>query len=373
MVRIIHLGDLHLGIKFHKRSLISDQNYVLDQIVDAAKTGKCHVVIAGDVFDTVNPSIEAQTTWFGFLEQLGAVNRLTGKHTFVIAGNHDSAARLSLARTFVESANIHIVDKDSLYQVFELEDGVKLVCVPFTKPETLESKRHSQAGTYDEAYQELLKIIREETSLDFNDSRHVLVAHQTFEGGKIGESEFKPFMSDAISLKTVERFPLVLAGHLHAHQRLKNVHYSGSLLPYAFGDEYNQGISVWEYSGESQHNWSHTRMPIQILHPLTILEGDLAHCLEQDTAQCYVKVKLTNCLHFEEALAKLQEMFPLLLSVTNDSVDKWVANLDKPVNAFGTVQEALDAFCDHLEIPRFTGTKKKLIQEALDAFTQYES
>lgn len=371
MTNFIHLGDLHLGIKFHKRSLLPDQAYVLNQIVDIALKEDAHVIIAGDVFDTVNPSIEAQEVWFNFLEKLGEVNDKTGRHTFIIAGNHDSVARLSLARSFMKASRIHIVDKDSPYEVFKLDSGIDLLCIPFTKPATLESRFNIVTDNFDTAYSKLLDIIEAKEDLD---SDAILIAHQTFEGGKTGESEFKPFMSDAISINTVKAFPVVLAGHLHAYQNLDNVHYSGSLLPYAFGDDYHQGISVWTHDEKaSTEKWYHRRVPINILHPLRIIEGDLSHCLKQDTGDAYIKVKLINCIHFEEALSKLQEKFPLLLSITTDSADNWVADLDKPVHAFGTVEEAINAFCDHLEIPRFTGKKKELIQEVLDAFTQNEN
>lgn len=371
MIKVIHLGDLHLGIKFHKRNLIPDQRYALTQIVNLAEHNQAHVIISGDIFDTVNPSIEAQELWFDFLERLGEANQRNECHTFIISGNHDSAARLSLARTFMKTSNIHIVDKDSPYEVFSLLEGIKLICVPFTKPSTLESHFKIVTDSYDDAYKELLKIIKKDTLID---DKTVLVAHQTFEGGRTGESEFKPFMTDAVSLNTVKEFPVVLAGHLHAYQNLDNVHYSGSLLPYAFGDDYSQSISIWTYDeNASTKKWHHRRVSVDILHPLKVIEGDLSHCLNQDPGDFYVKVKLVNCLHFEEALAKLQERFPLLLLVVSDSADRWVADLDKPVNTFGTVEEAINAFCDHLEVPRFSGRKQELIQEALDAFTQTEN
>lgn len=389
----MHLGDLHLGIKFHKRSLIPDQRYALDQVIDSIRVGRCHLIIAGDVFDTVNPSIEAQELWFDFLENLGRTNRECRTHTFIIAGNHDSAARLSLARTFVEESNIHIVDKNNLYQIFCLYDEylkayLQLVCVPFAKPATLESyyRRYPEKkpdtdidlDSYDATYAEILRMIKSE--IEIND-RTLLIAHQTFEGGKTGESEFKPFMSDAISLNTVNDFPAVLAGHLHAYQKLGNVHYSGSLLPYAFGDEYNQGVSIWRHiPNKDKISWIQERTSMKIMHKLRVVEGNLEHCLNEQVlpteyicATEFVKVKLTGCLHFDEAVAKLQDKFPILLSVVCDDGDQWIADLDKPVQAFTNIQEALDAFCDHLEIPRFEGEKKKLIQEALDAFSQAEN
>jgi exonuclease SbcD len=209
----------------------------------------------------------------------------------------------------------------------------------------------------------LLKVVDETCDR----SNVVLICHQTLEGGKTGESEFKPFMPDAVSLNNFEGYPLVMVGHLHAHQKLGNTVYSGSLLPYAFGDDYDAGISIWS---DDSGTWTHQREPLDILHPLKTITGGLAHCLAQEASECYVKVKLTDNAYIDDALPKLQDRFPLLMSVITDATDTWEADLDKPIGTFSSVPEALTAFCEHLEIPEFTGRRKELIQEALDAYTK---
>lgn len=367
--KIIHLGDLHLGIKFHKRSLILDQRHVLNQIVDLADTHKASVVIAGDVFDTVNPSIEAQELWFDFIDKLASLNRKHNTKTLVISGNHDSANRLGLARNFCKEGNIYISDPGVFYEIWEI-NGIKFVGVPFTKPVEINSAMKTDFEDYDSAYKYLLTLVKENCGVDPKTS--VLIAHQTFEGGRTGESEFKPFMSDAVSLNSVKEYSVVMAGHLHAYQVLGNVMYSGSLLPYAFGDDYNAGITLWTYNNDS---WSSERLPLNLLHPLKLIQGSLSACLaEEDTEEgSYIKVKLVDCLHFDEALRLLQDKFKFLLAVTTDSAEDWVADLDKPVGTFQNVQEAIDAFCEFMEIPKFTGNKKKLMEEAINAFTKNEN
>lgn len=361
----VHLGDLHLGIKFHKRSLISDQKLALDEIADWVVRNDANLIIAGDVFDTVSPPVAAQELWYDFLLKVGSHNKVIQTDTYVIPGNHDSAARLGLAAPFFEASRIHILDKNEAYQVFTLTDGYRLFCVPFLKPSLLEAKLGETAETYDEAYQKLIAKMDESYHID---DKSILVAHQTFEGGQTGESEFKPFMSDAVSQKTVFMFNKVISGHLHGRQSIGNIVYSGSLLPYAFGDDYHQSFLSWDLE-----KGTYEEIPLQISHNLTVIEGDLSHCLAQSCPNDYVKVKLKGCLHFEDALSRLQERFPLLCCVTTDATDTWEADLNKELQAFSTVQEALDAFCAHLEIPEFEGLKKQKIQEALDAFTDSQN
>lgn len=366
----LHLGDLHLGIKFHKRSLIMDQKYVLDQVVAAIRKEGCNLVIAGDIFDTVNPSIEAQELWYDFLSKLAFSNSNFGCETFIIPGNHDSAARLALDNEFLEESGIHILGKDTLFEVFPM-DTHNLVCIPFIKPEVVNYRLGLNTKTYTEAFYEVAKRAKEKADKTTG-FPCILVAHQSFEGCKAGESEFKPFMSDSISLDAVKDFDKVWAGHIHGHQILGNVVYSGSLLPYAFGDAWVQSVSFWKLGPDCA--FYHQRIPMSILHPLTELKGDLKHCLEADVPEYnYVKVRLQDCADFDTALSKLQERFSYLCCVTNDDQQDWVADLDKPIGNFSSIAEALGAFCDHLEIPRFTGKKEQLIKEAIDAYSQIDN
>lgn len=368
MEAFVHLGDLHLGIKFHKRSLIKDQTYVLNQILNWIQDNGANLIIAGDVFDTVNPPLDAQELWYTFLYNLGMYNKENGKHTYIMPGNHDSAVRLGLGNAFYEAFNIHILSPSVLYESFILDDGWKLVMVPFIKPSLLEAKVNIALDSYDEVFSEVVRMIDSDVGID---DKTILISHQTFEGATMGESEFKPFMPDAVNQCTVSRFKKVLAGHLHSRQSVGNITYSGSLLPYAFGDDYAKSFLCWYIDGCDIYP---EVVDLDILHNLTTIEGDLAHCLSKASNQeDYIRIKLKNCVHFEEALAKLQKAFPLLCTISTDAMDTWEADLNKEVQAFTTVQEALDAFCNQLEIPTFEGKKKKLIQEALDAFTQNQN
>lgn len=366
MTKIVHIGDLHLGIRFHKRNLIPDQAKVLFQIIDICKEQKAHLVIAGDIFDTVNPSIEAQELWFDFLNAFKALHQHLGLFAYIIAGNHDSAARLNLSAQFTADAGINIVPKNALIAQDTLPGDVRLVMVPFAKPASVESVTGIEVNSYDEAYKMILSAIKEDSITPGT----VLVAHQSFEGCKMGESEFKPFMSDSISLDDVKQFPVVMAGHIHGYQQVGNVTYCGSLLPYAFGDEYYPNVSVWTFDKGA---WAEERVPIRIEHKLKTIEGNLAHCLTIDAPDEYVKVHLIDCAYFDEALVKLEEHFPYLCAVTTDAADTWEADLNKEVAAFANFEEAMNAFCEHLEIPKFTGRNAELIQEALDAYQKTEN
>jgi len=88
----MHLADLHIGKIILEQSLIEDQKYILNQIIDIIVKNNIDVVlIAGDVYDKNIPNIDAVRLFSDFLSNL---YKLKVK-VFVISGNHDSKDRLS--------------------------------------------------------------------------------------------------------------------------------------------------------------------------------------------------------------------------------------------------------------------------------------
>jgi len=63
-------------------------------------------VIAGDVFDHANPSADALRTWYRFLVGLQAT---PVRQVVVVAGNHDSPARLEAPREVLDAIDVRVV------------------------------------------------------------------------------------------------------------------------------------------------------------------------------------------------------------------------------------------------------------------------
>ena len=59
-MKLIHLSDLHIGKRINGFSMIEDQNYILDQILEAVRQENPRgVILAGDIYDKPVPSGEA--------------------------------------------------------------------------------------------------------------------------------------------------------------------------------------------------------------------------------------------------------------------------------------------------------------------------
>lgn len=361
-MKVIQIADLHLGKLFHKTNIIRDQEYMLQQILAIMEQQQANLIIAGDVFDSANPSLEAQEL---FLETMISVKKLCStynKRCWIIVGNHDSNRRLLLWREFL-LPEIDIID-DTRWVEWE---GTKLFLMSFIKPVFAQMHFNRFFDSYKEAFKAYIK--------DVPDKEHtVLVAHQTFEGCTTGSSETMSFFDDAVPISEVSEFALVLAGHIHKRQMIQNITYCGSLLPYAFGDAFSNSVRVWDIDTTNENlEIGYEDVAVSCLHNLKIIRGDLNHCLSVPDSNDYIKIELIEeNVDLDIAMNQLKAHFTYLMNVATKITDIWEADLNKPVEKFSTIEEAVDSFCNQIEIPLFETAQMNLIKECIYEITKTE-
>ena len=141
-MKILHTSDWHLGKLFYEKSLIEDQEYVLNQIIDIAKKAEEEgspygaLVVSGDIYDRAIPPADASKLLNRFLVKIR--EEVPSLHIFMNAGNHDSASRLSFASDFLEYHKIHLATgTENICQPVILEQGEEKLAVyqlPFLTP-----------------------------------------------------------------------------------------------------------------------------------------------------------------------------------------------------------------------------------------------
>lgn len=104
-MKLLHLGDLHLGKRVGEFSLLQDQRFVLGQVVRLAAQHKVDaVLLAGDLYDKPVPPAEAVELLDWFLTAL-----CSAEHTVLaVSGNHDSPERLAFASSLLQRAGVYI-------------------------------------------------------------------------------------------------------------------------------------------------------------------------------------------------------------------------------------------------------------------------
>ena len=102
-MKFIHTSDWHLGRRLGEHALLDDQPVFCDCLVElAVDEGAELVVVAGDVYDRDVPPTEAVTLFRSTVR--GLVE--SGIKVAAIAGNHDSAERLSAYDGLTERSGV---------------------------------------------------------------------------------------------------------------------------------------------------------------------------------------------------------------------------------------------------------------------------
>ena len=235
-MKFIHLSDLHLGKKVNGFSMIDEQKYILNQILEMMSEIKpdC-VLIAGDVFDTGIAPVEAIKLFEQFLKSLSEI------HTpvFVISGNHDSADRLSYCSDFIADKGIYI--SKSLggdIEPITLSDEygeVNIYLLPFIKPVDVNNIYKMEFSNYTDAVKYVIDRMNVDTS-----KRNVLVAHQYVTGAMPSESETSINVGglDNVEKYIFDVFDYTALGHIHRMQNIgsQSVRYCGTPLKYSLSE-----------------------------------------------------------------------------------------------------------------------------------------
>ena len=240
-MKIAHLADLHIGRKFGTYDLIEDQRAMLNQIIELLKKEAVEtVMIAGDIYDKVNPSEQAFSLWNEFITALESAQF----KVLIISGNHDSAQRLGIGSGIFAKRNIHIA---SIFTgtiekvVLEDEYGpINFYLLPFIKPSMVRNKHENFEGR---TYQEAVAFLLDNLEINSN-QRNILMAHQfviaNTQNPMLSDSEVGQQLGglESIDASLFDEFDYVALGHIHKPQAMgrQTVRYSGSMLKYSFSE-----------------------------------------------------------------------------------------------------------------------------------------
>lgn len=260
-LRLLHTADWHLGQTFHGYDRDFEHARFLDWLlITLAEQRPDALVVSGDIFDTVNPSSQAQRRFYDFLARAHAA--LPSLQIVITAGNHDAAARLEAPSGLFESLNITAVgtvprdaegnfSPDRLIVPLKNASGAVealVLAVPFLRHADLPTLPDSQASdAYLDGIQSIYRLATQR-ALELRASQHpaaalVALAHCHVAGGiESRDSERRIVIGGRESLRT-DTFPPDLAyvalGHLHKPQSFDNgrLCYSGSPIPLSFSEQ----------------------------------------------------------------------------------------------------------------------------------------
>lgn len=330
-MKLMHLSDLHLGKRLNEFSLLEDQCFILQQLVELVRSEQpdC-VLLAGDIYDKPVPPAEAVTLFDNFLNKLAQLTTVC-----VTSGNHDSAERLAFGAQLMREGGVHFC---GIYtgepQCVTLQDAygsVHIYLLPFLKPahvrHCLTPEEAEQVTTYHEA----LRCAVERLHINAAE-RNVLVAHQFVTGAQTAGSEAVNVGGvDNIGAEVFAAFDYTALGHIHRAQNVgsERVRYSGTPLKYSFA-EWQQEKSVTLVELGEKGSVSVTALPLAPLRDLRKLRGSYEELMSKDfydelpkdsdgLLRDFYHLTLTDEEDVPDAVQKLRSVYKNLLQLEYDN------------------------------------------------------
>lgn len=349
-MKLMHLSDLHLGKRIYEFSMLEDQKYILQQILEnIEKEQPDGVILAGDLYDKTVPSAEAVQLFDWFLTELSKRK----VPVFAISGNHDSAERIAFGAGLMSEKKVFFSPVyDGQIRCVTLEDEfgpLHVWLMPFLKPTTvrqafrreeerkaelevsLEKTEEAADPTAEEkeeihGYQSALDAVIRRMNVNPKE-RNVLVAHQFVTGATRCESEeLNVGGLDQISAETFDDFDYVALGHIHSPQKVgrETIRYCGTPLKYSFS-EAGQTKSITVAELMEKGTVTIRTIPLRPLRDMRKLKGSYMELMDRKNQkntnlEDYIEITLTDEEDIPDGMQKLRIVYPNLMQLHYDNL-----------------------------------------------------
>ncbi|MDR1130355.1 MAG: exonuclease SbcCD subunit D C-terminal domain-containing protein [Prevotellaceae bacterium] len=262
MLTVLHTADWHIGQNFYGYDRKDEHLFFFNWLKGQIRERRADVLlVAGDIFDSPNPSAESQKIYYRFLHEISGEN--PGLQTLIIAGNHDSAARLEAPNPLLEDMNIIV--KGLVKRTQDGEIDCRDLLVPLTKNgETVAwciAVPYLRQGDYppSESYAESIELMYKALYAELEKLRTpaqalIVMGHLQAKDARLSDNDrSERTVTGGLECVPADIFSgsdigYVALGHLHRCQAVagyENIQYAGSPLPMSFVERnYAQGINL---------------------------------------------------------------------------------------------------------------------------------
>lgn len=320
-MKLLHTSDWHFGMPVGTGSYAADQRHFLERLYEIVRReGVEAVLLAGDVYDSSVANAEA----IGLYNE--AVTKLCMELScklIVIAGNHDSAARLASCRELLKGAGLYVTGRLEREIPPVLLDGGKVAVysLPFFNRDEVTAlfpEKKEAIRSQETAMLVVCDHIRE--TMDPG-RRNIILSHSLIVNAELSESDrsARVGFATAVSKDVFRGFDYVALGHIHKPQVIApHIRYSGSPLKYSFGSEESQEKGVVLLDTETMEQ---TFLPIAPLRDRKSAEGTYEELTARtDIQNDYLRLRVTDRYAGLELISDLRERFPYLLEVSGKGI-----------------------------------------------------
>lgn len=327
-MKVLHLGDLHLGKSVNDFNMIDDQRYILEQVLAMIQDqGIDALLLAGDIYDRSVPSEEAVHLLDHFLCRLSEIC----VDTFIISGNHDSEERLHFGSRLFKTNHVYISAKydGTIYKKECLDEfgKINIYLLPFVKASQV---KYFYPEEKIESYEDAVRVTLAHTDIDTSE-RNILVAHQFVAGKsadpKVGGSEGAAVLNvgtiEKIGADCFDDFDYVALGHIHSPQKIgrETLRYSGSILKYSQSEVSNSKsapVVTFGKKGEVSVELAELRPRRDMRH----VKGKMEQLLDPKhivSPEDYIYVTLTDEEPIPDAISIFQQHYKNTMKIMYDN------------------------------------------------------
>ena len=300
-VRFFHTSDWHLGQFFYNHSRQYEHEQFLAWLLEQIKEKQPHaLLIAGDIFDVINPSSHAQKQLYQFLAD--AHDIAPQMQTLMIAGNHDSGYRIEQVEPLLEKYNAKTVgvirwnddkslDLDRLIlPIYDEQKNIVAWCLalPFLRSAEITGFNEHTTNSQNAIAYLHQQLIAEAKRRKTDDQSLILMSHAHMQGGETSDSERPIIIGNEEALSTSlfdDVIDYVALGHLHKPQKVQHPHirYSGSPIPLSFSEiNYkHQVVDVTIDKSKNENHFEFEAIAIPRSIQLHKIKGELNEVMQQ--------------------------------------------------------------------------------------------
>ena len=258
MLTVFHTADWHLGQSFCGFDRDFEHAAFLDWLLHELQSQQPDaLLVAGDVFDSINPSAQSQKRYFNFLARAHAL--LPSLQIVITAGNHDAGARLEAPSELLNSLNVTVVgtisrdehgviDLQKLLVPLKNRDGkieAIALAIPFLRPSDVPLLTEASDPYLDgirELYRQVTNAAMQFKTEHCPKAALIAMGHCHLSGAQESlDSERRLVIGGAEALNVDTFAPeisYVALGHLHKPQHFRDgsIRYCGSPIPLSFAE-----------------------------------------------------------------------------------------------------------------------------------------
>ena len=363
-MKILITADWHIGKKLHNEDFCQDMILFFDWLLETINQQQIqYLLIAGDIFDTNNPSNEASRLYYSFLTRLSALKC----KAIIIAGNHDSPSFIDVPKELLSEMDIAVFGIfpgiDNVEKIFvPLKDAsgkevAVVVAIPFLQDRFVRQVGEGEgakeiADKIKEGMKRLFVQIGAAVKAKYPSIPIIGMAHLHAQGTEINDAErdIQIGNQEGIASKDLDQFDYLALGHIHiGHTVIKGkIQYASSPISLSFSEnKYNHKVVMLQIEKnqitESDISVEKNRSLYQLKGTMKEVEDNIKKLKNKYKLQVLLDVQITEEV-FDPTITDRLEALKEMLAVKNEMkiINTRISYNDKKATRFSATYNTND-------------------------------